>query len=876
MIKAAVAEIDGSRPCHHDARELSFILMCSLRLLSPFFAALTFSIYTVPAPASLIDKDAALNAQTFWDNRDFSWYKENIPFFDCPDADLVTTYYYRWELVTKHLTYGSPNSGYSFTEFIDRPFWSGTYGAISCPAGHQFYELRWLRQPLYVEDYANYWFRTPGAQPRNYGTWLADGIWAAHEVHPNVEMMKSLLPDLQANYEAWEKRQFDPKMGLFWQNGHDDGMEFNINSRQTGDILRGANGFRPGFNAYMWADALAISRTAKLAGNEAVAKAYEAKAANLKTNLQKLLWDPTREFFFPMSMREEKDKEGNVVKAHTLTYQSGKFAGSPHGREEHAYIPWQFNLPDADKGYEVAWKFLMDPNYFYSNFGPSTVERNDPMFLLQKSCCWWSGQSWPYSTAQTLKAMANLLQNYKQDFVSREDYYKLLHIFAISHRKDGVPYLAEALHPDTGSFEGHDGFNHSEHYFHSSFNDLVITGLLGLKTDEANTLTFDPIIPAAWTYFAIDDVPYQGHLISLTYDRDGSHYYRGAGMKLWVDGKIVRESERVSEFSVPLPSATKDAPAPRKLNYAVNNDGDHFPHLTASFTDPATSLAKVNDGNCFYSKRPVNRWTTLRSPNRQDWIEVDLGMPRKVDSIHLAFLDDGKEIVAPQQYEIQIPHGDGWENLLSQTREPKEPVGHQMNRVSFPERELSKFRVLFTHAPGGFTGLTELEAWGFGKLPYLPVPPKPGNLAYNPLKTGFPQATASFHDVYGGVPTSALDGRINFQPNPINRWTSYGSPNAQDWLEIDFGKPQEIARAELYIYDDKGGVQPPSSYSVQYLSGTEWKDAANQKKQPAAPTGSAQNTVTFDPVTTSKARVLFTNRDKARSGVTELEIFAKP
>ena len=61
------------------------------------------------------------------------------------------------------------------------------------------------------------------------------------------------------------------------------------------------------------------------------------------------------------------------------------------------------------------------------------------------------------------------------------DYLKLLTTFAKTHRKNGKPYLAEACHPDTGSFAGHDAYNHSEHYFHSSFNDLVITGLVGLR-----------------------------------------------------------------------------------------------------------------------------------------------------------------------------------------------------------------------------------------------------------------------------------------------------------------------------------------------------------------------------------------------------------
>ena len=36
------------------------------------------------------------------------------------------------------------------------------------------------------------------------------------------------------------------------------------------------------------------------------------KLALSDEQIQKLLWDPKREFFFPMSQREEKDKEGNV------------------------------------------------------------------------------------------------------------------------------------------------------------------------------------------------------------------------------------------------------------------------------------------------------------------------------------------------------------------------------------------------------------------------------------------------------------------------------------------------------------------------------------------------------------------------------------
>ncbi len=414
---------------------------------------LVLLLLPVAANAQILDKQKLLEAQTFWDNRDWDWYKANIPFFECPDADITTTYYYRWELLTKHLTYGSPNTGYTFTEFIDRPFWSGTYGAISCPAGHQLYEARWLRDRTIAQDFARYWFRTPGAQPRRYSTWLADAIEAANRVHPDKEFIKSLLPDLIKNYEGWEKEHFVPEVGLFWQTGHDDGMEININSRQTQDTVRGAPGYRPTLNSYMCADA--ISRMAELVGVNKTSKEFATKADKLYETIRKKLWDPKRQFYFPMAQRDEQ-RDGFTVKALSFTHQTGKYAGSSHGREEVGFVPWQFLTCYPLDPRAPAFKLLLDKDYFFADFGPTTVERHDPMFALSKTCCWWSGQSWPYATMQTLKAFANAAQaGPSEPVVMRADYFKLLQTYARTHRKNGQPYIAEACHPDTGSWEGH-------------------------------------------------------------------------------------------------------------------------------------------------------------------------------------------------------------------------------------------------------------------------------------------------------------------------------------------------------------------------------------------------------------------------------------
>ncbi|MGH7592995.1 MAG: MGH1-like glycoside hydrolase domain-containing protein, partial [Gemmatimonadales bacterium] len=219
------------------------------------------------APPPVLDKPAILARQPWLDNRDFGWYEMHIPFFESPDADIDATYYYRWDLVTKHLTYGSPQSGYTFSEFIDRPFWSGAYGAISCPVGHQMYEIRWLKDRRIVEDFARYWFDTPGAQPRSYSNWYGDAVWATFLVNGDLRFIRTMLPDMRAQYAGWMAERWDPVHRMFHWDGLHDGMEVNINSRLTTDPGSGADGYRPTLNSYLFADARAIAQAAALLGD---------------------------------------------------------------------------------------------------------------------------------------------------------------------------------------------------------------------------------------------------------------------------------------------------------------------------------------------------------------------------------------------------------------------------------------------------------------------------------------------------------------------------------------------------------------------------------------------------------------------------------
>jgi hypothetical protein len=111
--------------------------------------------------------------------------------------------------------------------------------------------------------------------------------------------------------------------------------------------------------------------------------------------------------------------------------------------------------------------------------------------------------------------------------------------------------------------------------------------------------------------------------------------------------------------------------------------------------------------------------------------------------------------------------------------------------------------------------------------------------------------------------------------NPI--WGDLGSPNAQDWLQVDLGAPTRFDRLNVYFYSNKafgaGGntYREPSAYTVQYFNGSTWVDVPGQVKSPGAPLPN-YNTVTFAPITAQLVRVLLTRTTGFAVGVKELQV----
>jgi hypothetical protein len=461
-------------------------------------------------------------AQAIPNSAAWDWMQKNIPLFECPQQNVEEIYYYRWWTLRKHIK--QTPAGFAFTEFLVNRSYADKYNLISCAVGHHTYEARWLHDQQYLNDYLHVWYRGNEGKPlpklHNFSNWNADALYNRYLVNGDSSYMLNMLPDMQADYAAWEAEKRLPN-GLFWQFDVRDGMEESISG------ARRDKNARPTINSYMYGNAIALSKMASLSGKNELANLYRSKADSMRQLVQQALWNPRDTFF---ETRKHNDSLAFV-------------------REAIGFIPWYFQLPAA--GYENAWKKLMDPKGFLSPFGLTTAERSHPAFRTHGCCnCEWDGAVWPFATSQTMTAMANLLNNYNQSVVSKADYFRLLELYVESQYYRGRPYVGEYLDEKTGYWLKGDQ-ERSRYYNHSTFCDLVITGLVGLRPRADQVIEVNPLIPEnKWDWFCLDNVLYHGKIITIIWDKDGTKYNRGKGMSVWVNNRKIGESKTLTKMNI--------------------------------------------------------------------------------------------------------------------------------------------------------------------------------------------------------------------------------------------------------------------------------------------------------------------------------------
>jgi hypothetical protein len=455
------------------------------------------------------------------------WLQRNIPFFECPDREVEEMYYFRWWSFRKHIV--QTTNGFVITEFLTPVRHAGVFNTISCAAGFHLAEGRWLRDPQYLDDYTLFWLRGNAGKPQphfhKFSSWFAAAAYDRYLVNGDKKFLPGLLDDLVADYRAWEQER-QLTNGLFWQYDVRDGMEESISGSRTNKNLR------PTINSYMFGNATAIAAVARLAGKNTLAAEFDGKAAQLKKLVPEKLWNPDANFF-------------------EVLRDDGRFAKV---REETGFVPWMFALPETGKGYEAAWAQLTDPQGFRAPYGITTAERRHPQFRSHGyGTCEWDGAVWPFATSQTLEALANVLRDYPQNVVTAKDYFDAFLAYVHSQHAGGKPYIGEYLDETTGQWINGRG-GRSRYYNHSTFADLLISGVIGLRPRADDQVEVQPLLPdGVWDWFCLDGVKYHGHVLTIIWDQDGRHYSRGAGLMVLADGKEIARGNQLKKLYGKLP-----------------------------------------------------------------------------------------------------------------------------------------------------------------------------------------------------------------------------------------------------------------------------------------------------------------------------------
>lgn len=378
-----------------------------------------------------------------------------------------------------------------------------------------------------------------------------------------------------------------------------------------------------------------------------------------------------------------------------------------------------------------------NPYFGYQAF-PAVQNHDD------SNCCHWDGPSWPFATSMMLTGLANLLQDYPaQNYVNKQTYYALMNQFATLQHRAGVPYVAEAANGDTGEW-AYDAADFSEHYNHSSFVDLVLSGLLGLKPQTTDSLVLKPLVPDDWNYFAVQDLPYHGHLLRIVWDRDGTHYGAGSGLQVFQDGARIHQSATLGNATITVAALVLPTAPTRLDNVAANawtadqewlKAWDNrtytatFPKVSASYTNTASngkrcrsgdnprcvnaydSPLKAINGFIRYDVIPDDRWTNAGSTNATDYLGLDFGQSRSVTEVKIYTYDNGQNVRVPKSFDVQYLSGSTWASTPGQVKTPSAPAANGPNEVTFPSVTTSQIRVVFTPQSGKYVGVTELESW---------------------------------------------------------------------------------------------------------------------------------------------------------------------
>jgi len=552
-------------------------------------------------------KDRPKSDGPFNETNNKAFLLENAPRFLSSDTLISKIYNYRWWMISKHLKeYHDPYDNQNYwvvTEFFGVKPWASLSAAITCPAGHQFYDVRWLRDDKFLKSYADYFmagsasklnqrengnFLTYMSRPEShhFSSWMINGVDAFLKVHPDKQWLHKRLPDLEKHQQVWDslymvKNAAARTAGMYKILDLYNGMEFSLSAvlgliksdgpysiytdkdwRQyylgwetTGNaeasekakeypkaFRKGYPDFymvRPSLNSYVYGNLQSLGDLYQLDETNNPSPAAGGKSQKYHKQAAALQHKVLDVLW------NKEDQFFNSFSAGDNEYGAKDYEARI--RESVGYSPWYFKLiPVADyKPYGKAWEMFASTKGFYNTKGMTTSERQHPYYNEQAYA--WNGRGWPYENSVVYKGYANYLRDYKKSATEAEKQllYDYIEKLALMHGAK-TPNIGEWYIPSDGAT-----FGGEKDYFHSSFPDIIIEDLIGFKASHEDRFSLQPLLPEnSWSYFYLGNIRYHNHDIDIIWKKDWDPKQPGNQSRLcvWVDQVLKGSSNSLNDL----------------------------------------------------------------------------------------------------------------------------------------------------------------------------------------------------------------------------------------------------------------------------------------------------------------------------------------
>jgi hypothetical protein len=801
--------------------------------------------------------------------RDYNrWWAVNIPYLDVPEPAIKKEIYYRWWLTRfNYLDANIPGQDYQFPTSVEGAL--GYNNAIALTQPMHIDDLKYLRNPAY--SYGDWlsvgqvskegrFMDNPG-DPENwsnsYTQYIAEAAWRSYQIHGG---QPAIAGNLARYAEGDAKGQLS-----FYDHNNDGLIEYDWAALTGNDADAVSFDWKSGNldraeSAYVYSGALASAQAYAAIGNTAKAAEMQAIADRIKNAIVTYLWDPTNKLI-----------EHRHVASNTLD----------PWKEINNYYPFAVGaMPNTDE-YKQALRLFADPAQ-YPIFPFYTANQADKATAAAAGFPGSNNFSTINSTVQ-FRLYSSVLRNYPNQWMSAEDYKKLLYwnswaqyIGGNTQWPDANEYWAN-WNPSTKNIDYRSGIHHN---VLGSSNWTVIEDVMGLRPRNDKQVELSPI-NIGWPNFAANNLRYRNADLSIVWDdpSDGVAHYGATpqGYSIFINGTRVATVDKlvpliwnpdtgavtVSGATVLYSQAYAGLQAPTQVMQNSTQMVDMFnkagvdltANLTnyaqgaataASYTASGTAGANAVDGF------PINEpnWGTWGSPNATDYLELNLGSARTVNEVRLWFRNDRatNHYRPPASYTIQYLNGSTWTNVPSAAKNPATPQSNY-NVVQFGAVNTTRLRVQVTHASGFKTALTEVKAYNRGGVV---TPPTGGtNVAASATPTaGFTSSWESVAALNDGIDPPQSNDAVN------PRWGTWPDTGPQ-WAQLTWPSAQALSSADVYFFDDNGGVRVPASWKLQYWNGSAFVDVPGASGYPVAL--NQYNHVTFTAVNTTQLRVLLTS-----------------